>query len=387
MVNLSKIIPALQLTSEQAFEQHELLRKALGGQINQLIALTRDDLQTVKVAAAKIKELGYNIRITKPDFAKDINAILSDLPENIIIEFARALVSANIQRRPGEEKWQEANDMLRETVNGFNIHYVMPYKDWRYTPINLDIDANKAKKPVIGLGTKKKKIHHIPGERSANDTVDLVAPPAELVVNKITNSSASKGIVSKKDIIPPILMAPTNEATKLLTECASIMVEGKSNTSQPRNDIVTVANQSTTLKEFFESMIFKSYRKHMSKKIVLKVEKYLLLAGYTYDELYSIFKIDEFNIPKPTEEIPVSLIDEADSNPVLEKELDEIQTVIEVNKSEIEGSDCNSTSGIPKLEPISEEVQNSFKLPTLPVHESFISKIINGIKKLFSKGK
>jgi hypothetical protein len=272
-------------------------------------------------------------------------------------------------------KWYNPVDVYLEMVKDLN--------DLEKKKLYLEIDIKSLAKPTkksISLTDKKVKTNYLDGEHQANVEVNLIPTDAPIAVNKVETK------VPKKIKSLVLFNTPTTKEKAIIVECATIMVEGKLNTGQPYTDIVSVANQSNTLREFFDSMIFKSYRKHMSKKIVLKVEKYLIQAGYTRDELYSIFKIDEFNIPSPS--VP------------LEKEMEKIQKIIEnENSSSVMVTDpldipdqvskCipdRVPNNIIKLEPLSEEVSNSFKLPCQPKPESIISKTTNYIKKLFGKG-
>lgn len=317
MADLNKIVPAATLSKTMAFEQHELLRKALGGGINQLLSRMKEDGQTIKVAANKIKELGHEVSILKKDFAKNINNILAVQPEAIVIEFARALVSANIQRRPAEPQWQDDNKMLWQIVNDFNKHYSGSDGSPYYTPINLDIDANKAKKPAIKLTEKKKKVKVVDGERSANDTVDLVAPPAVIEVGMIT--TPAKKVAAKKVLTFAIFPEGQKTANQeLVLNMTNILTTRKKLESEPVQNILRLAKKYLNNPNKFANDLVNTFtKKHVSQKKFLELLPHLEKTNLKLVEA-SLILFGTNIVPDPVvEEVPV--VEAVEEVPVVEE--------------------------------------------------------------------
>lgn len=328
----------------------EIKRVALGGALNQLINSIKTDEQTVDTILTYVKK--NKIDLKQVDFLNNVNDNLRDLSTKDIVDIGNGIVMGIAKRRgiSTRSKWYNPVDVYLEMVKDLN--------DLEKKKLYPEIDIKSLAKPTkksISLADKKVKTNYLDGEHQANEEVNLIPTEAPIAVNKVETK------VPKKIKSLVLFNTPTTKEKAIIIECATIMVEGKSITGQPYTDIVSVANQSNTLREFFESMIFKSYRKHMSKKIVLKVENYLIQAGYTYDELYSIFKIDEFNIPSPS--VP----------PEMEKIEKEMEKILEIIEKE-------------KHVPLVDQVPNDTVELESEQPESIISKTTNYIKRLFGKG-
>lgn len=369
MADLNKIVPAATLHKNMAFEQHELLRKALGGAINQLLNRMKEDGQTIKVAAKKINELGYEVSILRKDFAKNINAILAVQPESIVIEFARALVSANIQRRPAEPQWQDINQLIWQIVNDFNEHYSGfdggPY----YTPIDLSIESNKAKKPAIKLTEKKKKVKVVDGERSANDTVDLVAPPAEIEVGRITNPT--KKVTAKKVLTFAIFPeGQKTENQELVLSMTNILTTRKRLESEPVQNILRLAKKyMNNPNKFAHDLINTFTKKHVSQKKFLELLPYLEKTNLNLVEA-SLILFGTNICPDPiVKEVPEKKVKEVESMESMESM--ESATIIT----------CTSSCG--KFF-IFEVKEDSVTQPSKMLQLG--QRISNFFKNLFSKG-
>ncbi len=343
--------------------------------VNGMIKKTGRDSSNLGTIKNNMKKL-FGIDTGAEYYLEGIEKWPLKFPFEKILEIGNLYASKQRKsRETNKVEWDILVEKVRYINKTFGTYYMV-------VPYNGKIDH----KPHMFSEPKKKTQHYkttgIPnGGIQKPETV-------EIEINKL--------IPEKRKVIkkPVLLNASTTEEERLITDCVAIMVVGKSITGQPYIDIVTVANQSNTLREFFDSMIFKSYRKHMSKKIVLRIEKYLILAGYSYEELYSIFKIDEFNIPSPLKEEmdKIEEIIKIENEKVLEPEhkADEIDPTFKKmdNGEWVAGqwvTHNQPKDGIVKLEPLSDEVLNSFKLPECPKPLPLHKRIINGFKKLFKK--
>jgi len=143
----------------------EFILSEIGKLFNSLLTLTESDHQTLLVCITKLKQLGIDITI--PNFKNDLLQYLKQYKsENNLIKVVIAMAHSNIQRRPGQKKWKEVNEVLKERI--IELNECLEPNEEKYENINLNF-----KKPKVSNLPKQKKESLLSGDRIANDTIDL----------------------------------------------------------------------------------------------------------------------------------------------------------------------------------------------------------------------
>jgi hypothetical protein len=165
---------------------------SIGKCINGLITLTSSDTQTSLVCVKKLKSINIDITVTnfKNDLVKYLNECKKD---QTLIEFGKLLIQSNVQRRPGQDKWKEKNELFNCLLSDINKLIDVPYE-------LVDLNFKAPKNTNL---PRKKAVPIISGDRIANDTIILDKPEVnnEPIPKKITKKYTKPKTIDVKKTI------------------------------------------------------------------------------------------------------------------------------------------------------------------------------------------